>query len=336
MSPLFCHSSPCGPQRFNKSALAGLTLVLSGGSLLAQSAREPKKPAIVLAAFGTTDVGALKSILNVKARTAAAFPGYDVHLAFTSNTIRDIWHKRAEDKKFRQKNPAVPQEIYQIANPLTTLANIQEGGSRLILVQSLHVTQGEEFGDLKNIVGQLAGIKTMKFSLNPFPWLGLGEPALGDGGAEYLDTAARALAPLVEEAGKKNAALVLMGHGNEHLEVASYKKMEQALQKTYGPEIALGLVEGEPGLEEALKEVEGSGLKTVLLAPLMLVAGDHAKNDMAGDEEDSWASRFKAKGYTVLTHLEGLGSNNAWADIYVEHLKAVEKQTLEAQEAQAK
>jgi sirohydrochlorin cobaltochelatase len=315
------------------SALAGLTLALSGGQLLAQYERAPQKPAIVLAAFGTTEVSALKSILNVKSRIAAAFPGYDVHLAFTSNIIRDVWKKRAADKKFRQQNQAVPQEIYQIANPLTTLANIQEHGSRLILVQSLHVTQGEEFGDLKNIVGQLAGIRTMKFSLHPFPWLGLGEPALGDGGAEYLAKAAAALAPLVEEARKKNAALVLMGHGNEHLAVASYKHFEQAMQKMYGPEVALGLVEGEPGFEDALKEVERSGAKTVLLVPFMLVAGDHAKNDMAGDEEDSWASQFKAKGYTVLTRLEGLGSNNAWADIYVEHLKGVEKQMLEKQAA---
>jgi len=307
------------------SVLAALTLILSGGSLLAQSVREPQKPAIVLAAFGTTEVGALKSILNVKARIAAAFPGYDVHLAFTSNIIRGIWHKRAGDRNFRQKNPAVPQEIYQVANPLTTLANIQEGGPRLILVQSLHITQGEEFGDLKNIVGQLAGIKTMKASLNPFPWLGLGEPALGDGGADYLAAAAQALAPLAEEAKKKGAVLVLMGHGNENLEVAAYKKFEQAMQKIYGPEVALGLVEGQPGFEDALKEVERTGQKTVLLAPLMLVAGDHAKNDMAGSEDDSWASQFKAKGYTVLTHMEGLGSNNAWADIYVEHLKDVEK-----------
>jgi len=318
------------------AALAGLTLILNGNPLLAQYERAPQKPAIVLAAFGTTEVSALKSILNVKGRIAAAFPGYDVHLAFTSNTIRNIWHKRADDQKFRQKNPAVPQEIYQIANPLTTLANIQERGSRLILVQSLHITQGEEFGDLKNIVGQLAGIKTMKSSLNPFPWLALGEPALGNGGPEYLDRAAQALAPLVEEAKKKNAALVLMGHGNENLEVASYKKFEQAMQKMYGPVVALGLVEGEPGFEEALKEVEGTGQKTLLLAPLMLVAGDHAKNDMAGDEDDSWASRFKAKGYTVLTHLEGQGSNNAWADIYVDHLKAVEKNMpAEALEPQA-
>jgi sirohydrochlorin cobaltochelatase len=315
------------------SALAGLTLALSGGQLLAQYERAPQKPAIVLAAFGTTEVSALKSILNVKGRIAAAFPGYDIHLAFTSNIIRDVWKKRAEDKNFRRKNPAVTQEIYQIANPLTTLANIQERGSRLVLVQSLHITQGEEFGDLKNTVGQLAGIKTMKFSLHPFPWLGLGEPALGDGGNDYLAKATQALAPLVEEAKKKNAALVLMGHGNENLEVASYKQLERAMQKMYGPEVALGLVEGNPGFEDALKEVELSGAKTVLLAPLMLVAGDHARNDMAGDEEDSWASLFKAKGYAVLTHLEGLGSNNAWADIYVDHLRGVERKMLEKQAA---
>jgi sirohydrochlorin cobaltochelatase len=308
---------------------AGLTLVSGGGPLWAEYERTPQKPAIVLAGFGTTEVSALQSILNVKEKTAAAFPGYDIHLAFTSNVIRDIWHKRAADGTFRKKNPGIPEEIYRITNPMTTLADIQEHGSRMILVQSLHTTEGEEYGDLKNIVGQLAGIKTMKFSLHPFPWLGLGEPVLGDGGEAYLKRAAQALAPLAEEAKVKNAALVLMGHGNENLETASYQALEKAMQAMYGPAAALGLVEGEPGIEDAVKEVEASGKKSVLLAPLMLVAGDHAHNDLAGPGPDSWASRFKAKGYAVYTHLEGLGSNDSWAGIYVEHLKPVEKKVLE-------
>ncbi len=311
----------------------GLVLVPGRGPLWAQYERAPQKPAIVLAAFGTTEVGALKSILNVRDRMAAAFPGYDIHLAFTSNIIRGIWRQRAGDAEFQKENPGVPREIYQIANPLTTLAGIQEHGSRLILVQSLHVTEGEEYGDLKNIVGQLAGIETMKFSLHPFPWLALGEPVLGDGGEAYLERAAKALAPLVEEAKSKNAALVLMGHGNEHLTVASYQALETAMRKMYGPMVALGLVEGDPGIEDAFREVAASGKKAVLLAPLMLVAGDHAHNDMAGDGDDSWASRFQAKGYSVHTHLTGLGSNDDWAAIYVDHLKAVEKAMLEKKAA---
>jgi sirohydrochlorin cobaltochelatase len=109
--------------------------------------RGPQKPAIVLAAFGSTDPEGLRAILKVRERVRAAFPGYDVHLAFTSGIIRNIWRKRAGDQNFRQANET-PPEIYDIVNPLTCLAQIQENGPRGILVQSLHISNGSEFGDL--------------------------------------------------------------------------------------------------------------------------------------------------------------------------------------------
>ncbi|MDR1039875.1 MAG: sirohydrochlorin cobaltochelatase [Deltaproteobacteria bacterium] len=290
--------------------------------------RKPQKPAIVLAGFGTTEVEALGAILNIENRVKAAFPGYDVHLAFTSNIIRDIWHGRANDAAFKRANPSIPAEIYSINNALTELAKIQEEGARLILVQSLHVTDGEEYTDLAKLVDALDKYNTVKPVLKPFPWIGIGDPAMGtgDGQPRFIDRAVQALAPLAQQAKDAGAVLVLMGHGNEHLTQKIYGKLEAALRKAYGPHIYIGTVESPPHaaqIIEAIGKVADSP-KNVVMAPLMVVAGDHARNDMAGDEPDSWKSEFTAAGFTVTPHLEGLGSLDSFADIYVEHLKALE------------
>lgn len=285
--------------------------------------KAPLKPAIVLAAFGTSEVDALESILNVEKRVRAAFPDYDVHLAFTSNIIRSIWHHRAKETKFQSENQ-IPAEIYAITNPLTALALIQEAGPRPILVQSLHVTNGSEFNHLKSIVTQLGGIDALQESKKPFPFLALGESVLGDGGQAELDRAAKALEPLVSLAKADGSALVLMGHGNEHLDVQSYRDFAVAMNKMYGHPVFLGLVEGSPGFDDVVADLKKAKATKVLLAPFMLVAGDHAKNDMAGDEEDSWVNLLKAEGIEVKTHVRGLGAIDAWADIYVERLKTLE------------
>ncbi|MDL2226049.1 sirohydrochlorin cobaltochelatase [Deltaproteobacteria bacterium OttesenSCG-928-M10] len=294
--------------------------------------RKPQKPAIVLAAFGTTDVEALDAILTVEKKVKAAFPDYDVHLAFTSNIIRDIWHERAGDREFRQANSQVPESMYEIKNPLTTLALIQEDGSRNILVQSLHVTNGSEFNDQKNIVTQLAAIKAHQESKKPFPYIVIGDSAFGAGTPAELERAAKALEPLAARAKSEGATLVLMGHGNEHLEVKAYRDFGAAMTKMYGQPIQVALVEGEPAFDGVRAELKKAKVKKVLLAPMMLVAGDHAKNDMAGDEEDSWATMLKADGIEVIIHLEGLGLNSSWADIYVERLKALDAEMKKAAE----
>ena len=286
--------------------------------------RAPQKPAIVLAAFGTTEVEALESITNVVNRIRTAFPEYDVHLGFSSNIIREIWHERAGDAAFRQANPRIPEEIYAIKNPLTTLALIQEDGSRDILVQSLHITNGTEYQDQKAVVGQLAGITAFQESKRPFPYLAYGDSALGDAGPARLERAAAALEPLVKLARDDGAALVLMGHGNEHYDVKAYRDFGAAMAKKYQYPIFIGQVEGEPGLDAVLADLQEAKITRVLLSPFMLVAGDHARNDMAGEDADSWASQLKANGFTVRSSIAGLGSIDAWADIYVERLKELD------------
>ncbi|MDR3204031.1 MAG: sirohydrochlorin cobaltochelatase [Deltaproteobacteria bacterium] len=301
--------------------------------------RPDTQPAIVLAAFGTTEVGALKSILNIRDKVKSAFPTYEVRLAFTSNIIRSIWHKRAKDDEFKKQNPNVPADIYEVKNALSVLADLQEDGARLILVQSLHITDGEEYKDLDNLVKALASYQTVKPILKPFPWIGVGEPGLGlnDGDPKEIEKAVKALSQLAHKAKSSQAALVLMGHGNEHLTQQVFSRLEQALQKAYGPDIYVGTVEAAPGAPEILEKIKKSAKapKKALLAPLMIVAGDHALNDMAGDEPDSWASTLKNGGLEVETFLEGLGSNDSWVEIYVEHLKALAPK-VEAQKAKDK
>jgi sirohydrochlorin cobaltochelatase len=309
-------------------ALAAFAAALATAPDAQAFERKPQKPAIVLAAFGTTEVEALDSILNIQRRVQAAFPGYDVHLAFTSNIIRDIWHGRADDAAFKRANPKIPASVYEVNNALTVLARIQEDGARLVLVQSLHISDGEEYTDLARLVESLDKYNTVKSVLKPFPWIGIGEPAmgLGDGQAKYVDRAVAALAPLAQQAKDAGSALILMGHGNEHMTQKVYSRLQDGLRKAYGPQIYIGTVEAPPHaaeIIEAIKKTENAPA-SVLMTPLMIVAGDHARNDMAGDEPDSWASEFKAAGFTVATRLEGLGSLDSWADIYVEHLKALE------------
>jgi len=298
-----------------------LALVLPTPGRAAEKA--PKKPAIVLAAFGTTDVEALKAIQNVESRVKAAFPGYDVHLAFTSNIIRKVWHDRANDAEFKKANPGL-DEFYVIQNPITTLAMIQEEGFRPILVQPLHVTNGSEFDHVKSIVTQLAGITALQEHKIPFPYLAIGDSALGKGEDANLQRAAKALEPWVNEAKADKAALVLMGHGNEHMDVKSYRDFAEAMNKMYSYPIYLGLVEGKPEFDEVMAGLKKGKEKNVLVVPFMLVAGDHAKNDMAGDEDDSWINMLKAEGYQAKAKVEGMGLNNSWADIYVERLRSLE------------
>jgi sirohydrochlorin cobaltochelatase len=298
--------------------------------------RKPQKPAIVLAAFGTTEVPALPAILNVEKRVKAAFPDYDVHIAFTSNQIRDTWHSRANDANFKKENPNIPDEIYNVKNVLAVLADIADQGARLVMVQSLHFSDGEEYSDLAGLIKALSGYNTMKPVLKPFPWLGLGVPALGtgDGQPQYIDVAVKALEPYVTEAKNANANLVFMGHGNENLTQKIYSKLQAALRKAYNNNIYIGAVEAAPHADGIIAEIKKvpDAPKNILVAPLMLVAGDHARNDMSGPNPESWTSQFTAAGFTATPKLQGLGELDSWVDIFVSHLKAIEP-GLKAQEA---
>lgn len=315
----------------NVALILALTLLIAAPAMAGHHKEGPTKKAIVLAAFGTSYPEALNSILNIKSRIEKANPGVLVKLAFTSSIIRDIWQKRQTDKAWQKANAGVPKEVLYVKNPLATIANLQNDGYKDIAVQSLHVFAGEEFADLQNLMIGLRSIRTLKAKSVPFKRIRLGRPALGMPGDVYpytKDIAAgvAALKGDVEEAKKMNAALVYMGHGNDFYSTGIYAELQREMQQTYEHPVFVSCVEGFPNFDDLLAALKLSGKRNVLMKPFMVVAGDHASNDMAGDEDDSWKVMLTKAGYKVKTELRGLGSLNAWADLYVKHLKDAQSQ----------
>lgn len=287
----------------------------------------PDKKAIVLANFGTTYPSALVAITNVQEMVQKAFPTVMVRIAFTSNIIRNIWHKRQGDARFIAEHKEIPKEILYVKGPLATIADLQDAGYRTIIVQPMHVYDGEEYTDLCSYIRGLNAIRTIKKKYMPFVKLVIGRPVLGKHGIVHdyhkdMDVAAKALAPDVALATKRGAALVYMGHGNEYYSTGIYAEFQQVMRRTYpAAKIFIGTVEGFPSLDDVLTGVTHSGVRKVVLKPLMIVAGDHASNDMAGNGDDSWKSTFKRAGVRVECIIHGLGENMGWDEIYVDHIK---------------
>jgi len=314
-----------------RSSVSFVTVILSlmvAASSFAMGQQEDKK-AIVLACFGTSYPSALVAITNIQKQVRNAFPGVKVQVAFTSNIIRKIWHERQNDREFLAKHKEIPREILYVKGPLATIADLQDEGYRSIIVQPTHVYDGEEYSDLCEYVRGLNHIKTIKAKYMPFKKLVLGRPVLGENGPEYdyhkdMEAAAKTLHADVDLAGKDGAALVYMGHGNEFYSTGVYAEFQQVMRNEYpGAPIYIGTVEGFPSLDDVLLFVRHAGVKKVILKPFMIVAGDHARNDMAGNEDDSWKSAFEKAGIRVICDIHGLGENNEWAKIYVQHIKDV-------------
>lgn len=307
-------------------------LIASGTALAGPHKEGPVRQAIVLAAFGTSYPQALQSIMNIKHRVEAAFPDTPVKLAFTSNIIRKKWQRRSTDAKWQAEHPDIPVEVLHVKTPLATIADLQNDGFKDITVQSLHVFAGEEFDNLKQLMLGLQSIRTLKAKSVPFKRLRLGRPALGMPGDKYpyeddIAAAVKVLRSDVEEAKAMDAALVYMGHGNDFYSTGIYAELQRSLETTHHHPVFLGCVEGYPGFDDVLAALAQSGKQKVLLKPFMVVAGDHASNDMAGDEDDSWKVLLTAAGYDVTPQLRGLGSLDAWADLYVNHLRDAMSQT---------
>jgi sirohydrochlorin cobaltochelatase len=317
-----------------KKTFVGITATIFFFIIVSQAVamKHPaNKKAIVLAGFGTSYPSALLNITNIQKAVQKAFPNIKVRIAFTSNIIRKIWHKRQHDTRFLAANRDIPKEILYVKGPLATIAELQDAGYRTIIVQPTHLYCGEEFLDLCSYVRGLNSIKTIKKKYSPFIKLVIGRPALGMFGPthdyhEDMKVAAKTLAKDVMLAEKNNSALVYMGHGNEFFSTGIYTEFQQIMRKTYPKaHIFIGTVEGYPSLSDTLFAVKHSKIRKIILKPFMIVAGDHANNDMAGDDDDSWKNTFKKEGIRVKCIIRGLGENQKWANIYVKHIKDVAK-----------
>lgn len=272
-------------------------------SLAAAAPADSGKKAILVVSFGTTYPETTKTTIEaVEAKMQAQFPDYEVRRAFTS---RIIIKKLAE------------RDGVKIDNEKEALTRLKAEGFSEVIVQPLHISAGEEFDMVKAVVKQ--------FEVNKvFDKIALGRPLLyymGQSGKtdDYL-AAAKALETQYPQQ-KKQEAVVLMGHGGVHPGNSSYAAMQQRLQDAGYSNIYLYTVEGYPSLDGVIAKLKVKKIKKVTLMPFMLVAGDHATNDMAGEEKDSAKNVLLSAGFKVDTYLHGMGENASIQEIYIQHTK---------------
>lgn len=274
-------------------------LLLAGLCLQGTShAADAPKEGILLVAFGTSVPEGMPAFKAVDAEFKKAFPDSPVVWAYTSQIIR---------KKLAEQG----QPVGGISDGMAELA---KDGVKVVRVQSLHVLGGEEFSALERAV-------LLDVSKHPgrFDAVFLGRPLLeSKGDAQEL---ASILLADTKKARGKNAALVLMGHGQSHGRADLAFEGVRAVFRDTDKNVHMATVEGARTFEDLLKELKAAKVKQVVLAPLMLVAGDHARNDLAGDEDDSWAAQLKKAGIKVEAHLKGMGEMPGTAAIFVRHAK---------------
>ena len=267
------------------------------GTSYATDAAAPKE-GILLVAFGTSVPEAQPAFKAVDAEFKKAFPGSPVVWAYTSQIIR-------------KKLAAQGHPVGSISDGMAQLA---KDGVKVVRVQSLHVLAGEEFTELERAV-------LLDVSKNPgrFEAVFMGRHLL-ESKHDAQELLAAILADTKSQRGK-NTALVLMGHGQSHGRADLTFEGTRAVFHDADKRVFMATVEGARSVDDLLVELKAAKVKKVVIEPLMLVAGDHAHNDLAGDEDDSWASKLKAAGFKVETNLKGLGQIAGARAILVRHAR---------------
>lgn len=256
---------------------------------------DPDKNAILVVSFGTSynDTRAL-TIDAIEAAIAGAYPAYEVRRAFTSQIIID---------KLRERDGL---EINNIGEAMQQLV---ADGIGTLVVQPTHVINGYEFNEM------LAEIEPFTGS---FASVTYGTPLLTTT-EDYL-ALVEAFKNQIAPALTGDTALVLMGHGTRHFANSAYAALGYMFKEQGMQNVFVGAVEGYPDLDTITPSLKAGNYRKIILQPLMVVAGDHASNDMAGDEEDSWKTVLKAEGFEVECILRGLGEFSSIHNLYIDHI----------------
>lgn len=250
------------------------------------------KQALLVISFGTAVPQTRVNIEAVEQALKTELPQRDFFRAFTSPTIRRILARRGEIV------PSLEEALEQL----------KALGYEDVIVQPTHVLYGFEYDKIRDTINSFTG---------QFEKLTLGRPLL----ASHEDLCA--LAQIVIQYYHPADALVLLGHGTEHFANMVYPALQTALRLQGSGNTYIGTVEGWPRIDDVMAQLKKDGRKEVLIAPLMLVAGDHALHDMAGEDEDSWKSRLESAGFSVTCHMEGLGILPAVQELYRKHLREI-------------
>lgn len=274
---------------------------------------------LLVVSFGTSfNDSRVADISGVEKKLQEAYPDWSVRRAFTAQII--INHVQARDDE-------------KIDNMEQALERAVSNGVKNLVVQPTHLMHGAEYDELVDAVNNYK---------DKFETVTVAEPLLGEVGSDAAavnddkkNVAEAITAEAVKTAGydsldaakEDGTAFVFMGHGTSHSAKVSYSQMAAQMSELGYENVFIGTVEGEPeetACENVINNVKEAGYKKVVLRPLMVVAGDHANNDMAGDDEDSWKSQFEASGAfdKIDTQIAGLGEIDAIQQIYVDHTKA--------------
>ena len=274
---------------------------------------------LLVVSFGTSfNDSRAEDIKGIEDKLQEAYPDWSVRRAFTAQII--INHVEARDDEV-------------IDNMQQALDRAVANGVKNLVVQPTHLMHGAEYDEMTEAID---GYK------DKFESVAIAEPMLGEVGedATVINDDKKAVAQAItdeackeagydsmEAAAKDGTAFVFMGHGTSHTANVTYDQMQSQMDNLGFTNAFIGTVEGEPEDTECqavIAKVKDAGFKKVVLRPLMVVAGDHANNDMAGDDDDSWKSQFNASGAfdSVDCQIAGLGRIEAVEDLYVEHTKA--------------
>jgi len=255
------------------------------------------KPAILLVAFGTSVPTGREALINIDKLARGRFAGTEIRWAYTSRFIRRKLARQGQ----------------HYDSPRMALTRLHEDGYTHVAVQSLHVAAGAEFHDLARTVRQV------RRGPDALAAISLGKPLL----SRYQDlqrVVAATLNALPEH--EPGDAIILMGHGNDHGHGEMALAAAAATFSLANPMAMLATVEGEPAFATVLKKCRQQQPRRALLLPFMTVAGDHAANDLAGDDADSWKCQLRAIGIDCTPVLRGLGENNNVVNVWMDHLQA--------------
>ncbi len=257
---------------------------------------------ILIVSFGTSYNDSRRlNIGGIEEAVEKAFPDWSVRRAFTSTII--IKHVKDRDGEV-------------IDNIDEALERAVKNNVKKLVVQPTHLMKGIEYEELMDAVA--------KYS-DSFEKIVVGEPLLSSD--EDFEKVAKIVSDDLKDENNEKTAICFMGHGTEHQSNACYSKMQETFRGMGLNNFYVGTVEAEPSFQDVIDEVKAEGkYENVILKPLMVVAGDHANNDMAGDEDDSWMSLFADEGFEVEAIITGLGMMPEIQEIYVEHINAAMEQ----------
>jgi sirohydrochlorin cobaltochelatase len=259
-----------------------------------KSDRETMKKALLVISFGTSYPDTCqKNIVACEQQLAASFADRTLFRAFTSGMII---------RKLQQR------DNLQVDTPREALCKLAAQGYQDVAIQSLHVINGDEYDKIVNEVREMRHL---------FSSLVLGTPLLS-----HFDDYQQLLSALVQQMPRlqDQEKVVFMGHGTSHHAFAAYACLDHLMTSSGFP-ARVAAVESYPGVEQLVTSLVNEGVTHVHLMPLMLVAGDHATNDMASDDADSWKSQFEAAGIAATAWLQGLGENPLVRVMFVAHLR---------------